>query len=741
MFNIKNTLYLSRLTSTRGLLKVFALLLVNGLTAAPVLALDNTYSVRMTGATGNELAELHIGSTIVAQWEVTTTTNDYSVTSDATGEVQVAFVNDNGSRDLRVDYLIVNDEIREAEDQETNTGAWGGTCGGGAYTEMLHCDGYIAFGDTPKSASSTSTMTRSSATVSSASSSSGTNCKEQCKWYNDSPRPLCEKTDIGWGWENQQSCIGRATCENQWRGSGVISTCDTDDKALCEQINHTNFYSDALHERGRTPDGMALGHWSLAFADGSLTISQSDYIMAGSYRCKDGAILATYEPVTDQPLQFSEDYSKLAFDIAGDASISYSQVTVNQREDCSAVRGRSYQVDPAELAAVTLPVGSQFEIIFGDQSATMTLGTETFDDAIFDCDLDKLHVHRSANDTLPVTAQVLDHGDALLVQINDFTQWRFIEHNPHYCPSLYEPVCGVDPTPIACLIAPCPVGVYKTYANDCVAEVAKADKYGLQPGECGDKEGQVYYQSHPCTMEYAPVCAISTVTSPCTLSPCPNQHYQTYSNQCHARSNGAQILTNEACDRDLEGTKVVAPLIGLIACPNVFEPVCGKASSGLVCITAPCPTHEYATYPNSCVATSSAADITWQSECGQLDGAISSSEPPVSLVEKLATVNKIISAKAAVENDILSVTLSYSGCEEQHFDFQVETAFFDPMTDNGAHVRGANFAFIPMVEDSCEAIQITELRYDLLPLKAHYQQTLDRSSGEILLPGLTVYRF
>lgn len=742
MLNTNNTRLPPRYSSRRSLFKMLALLVISGLTAATTHAVNNTYSVRMTGATGNELAELRIGSTTVAQWEVTPTASDYTATSDAIGELRVVFINDSGSRDLRVDYLSINDDIREAEDQATNTGAWDDTCGGGSYTEMLHCDGYIAFGDTPTSASFTSsTVTRSSARVSSATSSSGSDCKEQCVWYNDSPRPLCENRGNGWGWENQQSCIGRVTCENQWVGSGVISDCGVDDKALCEHINHANFYSDSLYERGPTPDGVAMGHWSLSFADGRLTISQSDYVMTGSYHCKDGEVRATYEPVTDQPLLFSNDYSKLAFDISGGSSIAYSKVAVTQHEDCSSVRGRSYHVDPAELAAVTLPIGSQFNIAFADQGAEMTLGLETFSDAIFDCDLDKLHVHRAANDAQPVTAQVLDNGDVLLVQINEFTQWRFIENDTQYCPSLYDPVCGVDQTPIACLIAPCPDGVYKTYANSCVAELTNADKYGLQPGECEDKEGQPYNQGQACTLEYAPVCAISTEESPCTLSPCPNQYYQTYGNACAARTDAAQILTDSACDKDLEDTKVVAPWIGSIACPSVFDPVCGKASSGRQCITAPCPTHEYTTYPNSCVANASAADITWQYECGTLEGAFSSGEPPVSLVENLATVNKTVSAKATIENDILSVTLSYSGCDEQHFDLQVETAFFDPITDNGAHVRGANFSFIPMIDDACQAIQVTELHYDLLPLKAHYQQTLDRSSGEIMLPNLAIYRF
>jgi len=58
-------------------------------------------------------------------------------------------------------------------------------------------------------------------------SSTSTQCKEMCQWYNDAPRPLCENTASGWGWENNQSCIGRTTCASQQGGSGIVSNCTT----------------------------------------------------------------------------------------------------------------------------------------------------------------------------------------------------------------------------------------------------------------------------------------------------------------------------------------------------------------------------------------------------------------------------------------------------------------------------------------------------------------------------------
>src|SRR5690625_6860705 len=72
---------------------------------------------------------------------------DYTVSTDVTGELRVSFTNDADGRDVQVDYVIVNGTTFQAEDQEDNTGAYDGSCGGGSYSEMLHCNGSIGFGN------------------------------------------------------------------------------------------------------------------------------------------------------------------------------------------------------------------------------------------------------------------------------------------------------------------------------------------------------------------------------------------------------------------------------------------------------------------------------------------------------------------------------------------------------------------------------------------------------------------
>ena len=54
----------------------------------------------------------------------------------------------------------------------------------------------------------------------------GGNCEEQCQWYSDSPRPLCKTQSTNWGWENNQSCIGRTLCETgQENKGGILKVC------------------------------------------------------------------------------------------------------------------------------------------------------------------------------------------------------------------------------------------------------------------------------------------------------------------------------------------------------------------------------------------------------------------------------------------------------------------------------------------------------------------------------------
>ena len=72
--------------------------------------------------------------------------------------------------------------------------------------------------------SSSSIMPISSSAPSSASSVTSSACATSgsaCNWYGTN-YPLCDTTQSGWGWENQQSCIAPATCSSQPSPYGII---------------------------------------------------------------------------------------------------------------------------------------------------------------------------------------------------------------------------------------------------------------------------------------------------------------------------------------------------------------------------------------------------------------------------------------------------------------------------------------------------------------------------------------
>ncbi|MEX0721673.1 MAG: endo-1,4-beta-xylanase [Balneolaceae bacterium] len=79
-------------------------------------------------------------------WTLSTTFQNYSTTGS--GDVQVHLTNDDDDNlnDARIDYVVLDGTTYQAEDMETNTGAYlNGSCGGGGFSEWLHCNGYIQF--------------------------------------------------------------------------------------------------------------------------------------------------------------------------------------------------------------------------------------------------------------------------------------------------------------------------------------------------------------------------------------------------------------------------------------------------------------------------------------------------------------------------------------------------------------------------------------------------------------------
>jgi hypothetical protein len=107
----------------------------------------NVITVRARGTSGFENINLIVGGSIVDSWNLSKSYQDYTYSGAATGEILVEYDNDSYGRDVRVDYIQVNGETRQAEDMSYNTAVFDhGSCGG-SYSEWMHCNGVIGFGD------------------------------------------------------------------------------------------------------------------------------------------------------------------------------------------------------------------------------------------------------------------------------------------------------------------------------------------------------------------------------------------------------------------------------------------------------------------------------------------------------------------------------------------------------------------------------------------------------------------
>ncbi len=116
---------------------------------------SNTIVVRARGTAGGESITLRVDNSNVATWTLGTGYQSYSATTNLNGTVAVAFTNDGTNRDVQVDYIVVNGQTRQSENQSSNTGLYAnGACGGGSNSEWMHCNGAISYGPVSNSANS-----------------------------------------------------------------------------------------------------------------------------------------------------------------------------------------------------------------------------------------------------------------------------------------------------------------------------------------------------------------------------------------------------------------------------------------------------------------------------------------------------------------------------------------------------------------------------------------------------------
>ena len=106
-------------------------------------------TLRARGAQGTEQLVLRYNDTVSEPITLSTEFKEYHVPVDnPIGNFKVAFINDSKGRDVRLDWLRVNGQLKKSADQEINTASFtkNGGCGTGGYSQAMYCNGYIDFG-------------------------------------------------------------------------------------------------------------------------------------------------------------------------------------------------------------------------------------------------------------------------------------------------------------------------------------------------------------------------------------------------------------------------------------------------------------------------------------------------------------------------------------------------------------------------------------------------------------------
>lgn len=512
---------------------------------------------------------------------------------------------------------------------------------------------------------------------------------------------------------------------------------------MCDYIEDRQYYTAELGDGGDTLQGGRLGHWTAHFADGSVRFNHSHVGSSGSYTCEDGEVIVSLDGSASVALEFEHGenpynshlrpYQSFRFSPYGGETKRYVSADAELTSTsalCATVAGRTYKAEPAtapDVIAVETPFiafganqAVEYEIR-GSGQAPMV--------GIYDCDLGEIHLHSDANDTNPVMVTLREQsGERVVVSQGDYSVEMVAEGRG--CEAEARAMCVLEPQSVQCFTAPCPDGFHKTVMG--CGDASPLPYKLVHEGVCGELEGRPYYEDSECATAGA-VCGAGLKSEPCTTLPCPAAVHQTFDSTCAALNVNAPVLLDGPCGVS-EGDPVSQwPATCAEQGPL---PVCAKAPADIQCVTTPCPSRHYQTFVSHCEAQKQLASLALAGGCGELEGVLAFAEPPVHVVEQLPRVEKQVEVgEAAIEGDVLTVELAYSGCDEQHFHFLISSQFRE-----SAPVQ-VDYAFEPLVKDGCLAYFTTRFVYDLLPLKHVYQQAYRAESGSIVLPGIGTYSF
>ncbi len=510
----------------------------------------------------------------------------------------------------------------------------------------------------------------------------------------------------------------------------LLSACGGSDSspassdALCTELIGKTYYSNEL----KATQLGGYSHWSVEFTNNGVFIQNSGDTISNHDFCEQSTAIKDL-----QRFKFSDDLSLLE---VPELSLTYSLApNDSQQGACELVQNKRYVEDLSGFDdAATRPAAAVYSfndgyfVTIGDAFSLTQRG-------IYDCIGGNIHIHQDKFDDKPLLAKINQDASQMTLTVNEQVL-SFNHQQIEVCTDDYTPVCSIQASEhpdVSCQVDSCPDGIYKTYSNQCNANVNMAV---LQAnGECGELEGLAVTVSQGCDAVYQPVCASLIKNEVCIELPCAVEKYQSFGNRCDATVSGANFISEGECG-ELEGQAVTSN--NDVICTADYAPVCGISKANIACITEPCPSYEFKTYSNSCTLNAAGATFVQGNECNNLEGALSLGGPPIiPYAADFTPEPKQTLATAedwSLSDDILTVNLSYVSCTEQHGDMSTTEAFLESFP-----VQVASY-FIAHQTQACETQINSTHRYDLKPLKRRYQAVYQSENGKIDIGGI-LYEF
>lgn len=136
----------------------------------------------------------------------------------------------------------------------------GAICGGSAASSSS-----VAVSSSAGESSSSSEV---SSLSSSASSVAQCTSGESCNWYGTSYL-LCEQTDSGWGWENQQSCVSPSTCSSQPAPYGIEggASCSSASSSVSSAVSSRSSVSSSVSSSASSAASVPSGLTAVELTD------------------------------------------------------------------------------------------------------------------------------------------------------------------------------------------------------------------------------------------------------------------------------------------------------------------------------------------------------------------------------------------------------------------------------------------------------------------------------------------